>query len=519
MAMAEAFLAARYNREGHTVVDHYTYTLAGDGDLMEGVAAEAASLAGHLGLGKLIVLYDDNQITLAAPTKVTFSENVPQRFDAYGWHTLEVDGDRDLEGIAAAIQTAQAVTDRPTLISIKTTIGYGSPNKAGTSAAHGSPLGEEEIRLTKENLDWPLEPTFYIPEDVLSHYRQATERGSELEDVWEQRLAAYEVAYPELAAEFKAALAGELPDGWETDIPVFEADAKGTATRNSSGKVLNAIAARVPTFMGGDADLAGSTKSYINSDGDFGVDGFDQRNLRFGVREHGMGAIINGMTLHGGITKPYTATFLTFSDYMRPAVRLAALMEISPVFVFTHDSVGLGEDGPTHQPVEQLAALRTIPHGVVLRRRTPTETSSAWKVAMTHQGGPVMLIFTRQSVPTLEPSAIIEEWCFQRRIHSLGLRWHTDVLLMASGSEVHILLEAQALLATDNIQARVISLPSLELFQKQPASYIEAILPSTVKARVAIEAGVRQGWDALLQGGHFIGLDRFGGVCTIQDYL
>ncbi|NDJ86518.1 MAG: transketolase, partial [Chloroflexi bacterium] len=363
MAMAEAFLAARYNRDGHTIIDHYTYALVSDGDLMEGVASEAASMAGHMKLGKLIALYDDNRISLAEGTDVTFTENVPQRFEAYGWHTVTVEDGNDVDAISAAIRAAQAERDRPSLLSIKTIIGYGSPNKANSPASHGSPLGVEEVELAKKNLDWPLKPLFYIPEDVLEHFRQAVDKGSELQAEWEQRFDAYRKAYPELAAELMQALAGELPEDWDADIPVFEANEKGIATRNASGKVLNAIAARVPTFMGGDADLAPSTKTLIVGEGNYGAaDGYDQRNLRFGVREHAMGAAVNGMALHGGIVKPYSATFFVFSDYMRPALRLGALMGIEPIYVFTHDSIGLGEDGPTHQPVEHLAALRAVPN-------------------------------------------------------------------------------------------------------------------------------------------------------------
>ena len=509
MAIAETFLAARYNRDNHQIIDHYTYTLVGDGDLMEGIAAEAASLAGHLKLGKLITLYDDNLISLAAPTDVTFTENTQLRFESYGWHTITVENGNDLKAIAHAIREAHAVTDKPSLISIRTVIGYGSPNKAGTPSAHGSPLGEDEVKLTKENLGWPLEPTFFIPEDILSHYRQAVEAGQNFEAAWDEKLAAYESAYPELATELKGALAGQLPDSWDSDIPYFEPDEKGVATRSSSGKVLNAIANHVPTFIGGDADLAGSTKTLISSDKDFGVDGYDQRNLRFGVREHAMGTIANGLALHGGIIKPYTGTFLTFSDYMKPAIRLAALMKITPVYVFTHDSIGLGEDGPTHQPVEQLAALRAIPNSIVIRPADANETAAAWKFAMTHQDGPVSLVFTRQNVPTLDPE--ITQTNVEKGAYILSdSEGNPDVLIIASGSEIQIALEAQSMLADDGIAARVISMPSMELFEQQPLEYKNEVLPQNIRARVAIEAGVKQGWGEWLLGGKFIGLDRFG---------
>ncbi len=509
MAMAEAFLAARYNRDGHAIVDHYTYVLASDGDLMEGVAAEAASLAGHFGLGKLIVLYDDNEITLAERAEVTFSEDVPQRFDAYGWHTLTVEDGNDLDSIENAIKAAQSVTDRPSLLSIRTIIGYGSPNKGNSPAAHGSPLGEEEVKLSKENLGWPLEPKFLIPEEVLTHFRTATEQGVSWEDEWQAALKTYRTAYPDLAAEFDAMLKGELPTDWDADIPVFDPADKPVATRNASGKILNAIAAKVPTFMGGDADLAGSTKSLIDGEGNFGVGGLDQRNLRFGVREHAMGAIVNGMALHGGIIKPYSATFLVFSDYMRPTIRLAALMGIEPVFVFTHDSIGLGEDGPTHQPVEQLASLRAIPNLVVLRPADANESVGAWKVAMTHKGGPVLLAFTRQGVPILDPE--VARVGVEKGAYVLSdCDGKPQVILMGSGSEIQYLLEAQEMLKVEGVKARVVSVPSMELFRMQDADYIESVLPADVKARVAVEAGVQQGWDALLTGGRFIGLDRFG---------
>lgn len=508
MAVAEAFLAAKYNREGHQIVDHYTYVLASDGDLMEGVAAEAASLAGHLKLGKLIVLYDDNRITLDTPTSVIFTEDVQQRFNAYGWHTLTVEDGNDLDAIRDAIQQAQTITDQPSLISVRTIIGYGSPNKANTTKAHGSPLGEEEVRLTKENLGWPLEPEFFIPDEVLQHFRVAAQVGPELEEKWNQSFEAYLAAFPKEGQELQRALAGELPDGWDADIPTFEPDEK-IATRNASGKVLNAIAKHVPTFMGGDADLAGSTKTLIAGEGNFGVDGYTARNIRFGVREHAMGTIANGMALHGGIIKPYTATFLVFSDYMRPAMRLGALMEIEPIYIFTHDSIGLGEDGPTHQPVEHLAALRAIPNMTVIRPADANETAAAWRYAMTHQGGPVVLVFTRQSLPTLAPEAVEDN--VSRGAYILSEAESDPVaILMASGSEVSLALEAQKLLAAEGIAARVVSIPSFELFAAQDEHYIEHVLPSSITARVAIEAGVQQGWERWLNGGRFIGLDRFG---------
>lgn len=517
MAIAEAFLAATYNRDGHKIIDHYTYALVSDGDLMEGLSAEASSLAGHLKLGKLIFLYDDNLVSLAAKTSVTFTEDVGKRYEAYGWHVLRVPDGNDTATIEKAIQSAREVTDKPSLVMIRTILGFGSPNKAGTYEAHGSPLGAEEVKLTKQNLGWPLEPDFYIAEDVLAHWRQAVEKGSALESEWQARWAAYEKAHPELAAELQRAIQGELPTDWDAAIPVFEPDEKGDATRNVSGKVLNAIARKVPTFMGGDADLAPSTKSQISGAGFFGNEGFDKRNIAYGVREHAMGAITNGMAVHGGLIKPYTATFLTFSDYMRPAMRLAALMEIPVVFIFTHDSVGLGEDGPTHQPAEHFAALRAIPHMVVLRPADANETAAAWKTAMKIKGQPVTLIFSRQNTPTFSPEDVEEGVARGAYIRS-DCEGEPQVLLMGTGTELAIALKAQQLLKQEGIRARVISMPSFELFEQQDAAYKEKVLPSSVTARVAVEAAVKQGWEAYLNGGRFVGVDdRFGASAPYEQ--
>jgi transketolase len=512
MAMAEAWLAAHYNRDGHSIVDHYTYVLASDGDMMEGVASEAASLAGHLKLGKLVVLYDDNRISLAAPTSTTFTENVQQRFEAYGWHTQKVEDGNDLLAIESAIREAHAVTDQPSLISVRTIIGYGSPNKSNSPVAHGSPLGEEEVKLTKENLDWPQEPTFHIPDDVASHFEETISNGAEWEKEWQARFEAYQAAHPELAAEFKQALAGELPSDWDAAIPVFEPDDKESiATRSASGKVLNAIASKVPTFLGGDADLAGSTKTLIDSDDDFQPGDYAQRNLRFGVREHAMGTAVNGIAVHGGVTKPYSATFLTFSDYMRPTIRLGALMGVEPIYIYTHDSIGLGEDGPTHQPIEHFTALRAIPKTVMLRPADANETAAAWKVAMQYKGAPVILVFTRQNLPVLSPDGIDEG--VARGAYVLADSEGTpDVLLISTGSEVHLALKAKDLLAEDGVKARVVSMPSMEIFEAQDTAYIQSVIPPEVKARVVIEAGVSLGWGHYLgERGRFIGIgNRFG---------
>lgn len=518
LAVAEAFLAAKFNRGEHKVVDHYTYAMVSDGDIMEGVAAEAASLAGHWKLGKLIMLYDDNAITLDGPANMIFGEDVPQRFDAYGWHTLTVKDGNDMAVIEAAIRDAQGVTDRPTLISVKTIIGYGSPNKANSHHAHGSPLGKDEVKLTKENLRWPLEPEFLIPDDVLAHFRQKVEQGQQWENEWNEAVRAYSKAYPDLAAEFAQALSGQLPRDWDADIPVYEEDAKGTATRNISGELINVIAPRVPTFLGGDADLAGSTKTLIKGEGHFAIDGYDQRNLAYGVREHAMGGLNNGLALHGGIKKPYTATFFVFSDYMRPTLRLAALMGIETVHVFTHDSIGLGEDGPTHQPIEHLAAMRAIPNMIVLRPADANEVSGAWKYAMQHEGGPVSLVLTRQSVPVFdyEPDKRID--LVAKGAYVLAdADGIPDVILMGSGSEVAIAVEAMRLLAEEGVKARVVSIPSFELFERQDSAYRTTVLPPEIKARVAIEAGVRLGWDRYLGDGVFIGLDRFGASAPYED--
>ena len=509
MAVAEAHLAAVFNRPGHAIIDHYTYILASDGDLMEGISHEAASLAGHLGLGKLICLYDNNGVTLAGPAAVCFSENIPQRFQAYGWHVLEVADGNDLEAIGNAIETAQAVTDRPSLISVRTVLGYGSPNKAGTFEAHGSPLGVEEVRLTKENLGWPTDSPFYVPDEVLQHMRQAVKRGQQAEDAWKKQLDAYKSSYPDLAAELVAALEGRLPDGWDADLPVFPADSKDIATRSAGSMVLNAIAARVSAMIGGDADLAPSTNTVIKGAGTFSRGNYAARNLAFGVREHAMGAIVNGLALHGGIIKPYTATFLTFSDYMRPAIRLGALMHLPTVYVFTHDSIGLGEDGPTHQPVEHLASLRAIPDLTVIRPADANETVGAWRTAMLSEG-PVVLIFSRQVLPVLDPRMVGD---VSRGAYILADSdgETPDVILIGTGSEVHIALAAAKKLMTEGVAVRVVSMPSPDLFEQQPVEYRESVLPAQVKRRVSIEAGVSMGWHRWVGSeGIVIGVDRFG---------
>ncbi len=540
MAIAEANLAARYNRPGFDVVNHSTYALVSDGDLMEGIASEAASLAGHLRLGKLIYLFDNNHITLSASTNLAFTEDRAKRFEAYGWHTLTVEDGNDLEAIHSALQAARAETERPSLILVHTHLGYGSPHKQDTFEAHGSPLGVEEVRLTKQNLGWPLEPPFYLPEEALAHFREAVPRGQEAQGAWQKKFDEYARAYPELAAELNHMMRGELPAGWDTEIPHFDAGGKPIATRVASGKVLNAIAPRLPALIGGDADLSPSTHTTLSGDGDFenpqrasgdtqGASGgeidYAGRNLHFGVREHGMGAILNGMAAHGGAL-PYGATFLIFSDYVRPAIRLAALSKLHVLYVFTHDSIGLGEDGPTHQAVEQLVSLRAIPNVVVIRPADANETAAAWRVAIQHRDGPVCLALSRQSLPILDPERYpgIEEGV--RRggyvLNQSQSETRPEVTLVATGSEVHLALAAQEALKGESLNVRVVSLPSWNLFAEQPEAYREQVLPSDAPT-LAIEAGVSLGWNAYF-GARIpvIGVDRFGasapGEVVMREY-
>jgi len=510
MAIAEAYLAAHFNRPGHKIVDHYVYAIVSDGDLMEGVASEAASLAGHLRLGKLIYLYDDNRISIEGSTDLTFTEDRGRRFEAYGWHVQHIDG-YDLEGIAAAIRAAQA-DPRPSLIVARTHIGYGSPHKQDTAGVHGAPLGEEELRLTKENLGWPTEPPFLIPDPALTHFRQALERGRHWEAEWQAHFQAYAAAYPDLAEEWHTVMAGELPAGWDADLPTFKPQDGPLATRVASGKVLNAIASYLPTLIGGSADLEPSCKTYLNGYGDFSADNPGGRNFHFGVREHAMGGILSGMALHGGVI-PYGSTFLVFSDYMRPSIRLAAMMELPVVYVFTHDSIGIGEDGPTHQPVEQLAALRAIPHLTVIRPADAAETVVAWRLALEHREGPVALLFTRQKLPVLDRAALAPAGGLVRGAYVLAEAdgGRPDIILIATGSEVHVALAGRERLAEQGVRARVVSMPSWELFEQQPQSYHDEVLPPEVTARLAIEAGVPQGWCRYVgDGGDVIGIERFG---------
>lgn len=518
-ALAEAFLASTFNRPGHEIVDHYTYALVGDGDLMEGLSGEAASIAGTWGLGKLIMLYDSNDITLDGKASMTFTEDVAARYRAYGWHTLTVADGNDVAALDEALSAAKAVTDQPTLIVVKTTIGYGSPNKGGTSEAHGSPLGPDEIKLVKEFYGWPQED-FYIPGAALEHLREAVDRGAQQEHAWTQQLVAYRSAFPELAETFERALAGQLPAGWDADIPRYTADKK-VATRNASGAALNAIAKHIPTMIGGDADLAGSTKTLIKGAANTGPNSTAGRNVRFGVREHAMGAIVNGLALHGGIIKPYSATFLTFSDYMRPTLRLGALMKIPTLYVFTHDSIGVGEDGPTHEPVEHVMSLRLIPGLYTYRPADAHETSAAWQHAVASDK-PAVLIFTRQDLPVLMGDGIGGVDAVFAGVGRGGYvladsDGTPEVILLSSGSEVHIAHDAYKTLTASGIKARLVSLPCWELFNEQPEDYKESVLPKSVTARVSIEAGVTTGWQKYVGiGGIAIGVDRFGASAPYQ---
>jgi len=504
IALAERMLAARFNQPDLSIIDHYTYVLASDGDLMEGVSHEAASLAGHWGLGKLIVLYDDNHITIDGSTELSFSDDVLMRFKAYGWHVQRANG-HNFESIDKAIRAAQAETAKPSIIACRTHIGYKSP-KQDNSEVHGSPLGEEGVNLTKKAFRWPLEPKFYIPSEKLAPYfAEVKERGKAAQKEWETLFDVYRQKYPQLAAELEYFMQGTLPKGWEANVPVFPMD-KPLATRVASGKVLDAIALKIPTVAGGSADLTPSNNTKPKDAKAIKKEDFSGSYIHFGIREHGMGTIMNGLALHG--FRPYGGTFLVFSDYMRPAVRLAALMGLPVVYVYTHDSIGLGEDGPTHQPVEHAMALRTIPNLVVIRPADANETAAAWKIALNRKEGPTALLLTRQAVPMVSSDGKgVEKGAY---ILADTQKGKVDVLLVASGSEVSLALAAREQLAQEGIQARVVSMPSFELFDEQPLEYQEKVLPKNIPA-VSIEAGVTLGWDKYLGSKHaVIGLDRFG---------
>jgi transketolase len=512
MAIAERYLAAHFNRAGHDIVDHHIYGIVSDGDLMEGVSHEAASLAGHLKLGNIIYFYDDNHISIDGSTDLAFTENRVDRFKAYGWHVHSVEDGNDIKAIDKAIRIAQEEKGRPSLISVRTHIGYGSPNKQDTASAHGEPLGAEELKLTKENLGWPLEPEFLIPEEALKQFRKSLEKGKAWEKEWTDRFQAYEKTHPKLAAECQRWMSGQFPDGWEREIPSFPADPKGVATRVASGTVLSAVAPILPNLIGGSADLAPSNKTFVKGGEVFQGGQYAGRNFHFGVREHGMGSIMNGMALHGGVI-PYGGTFLIFSDYMRPPIRLAAMMGLKVIYIFTHDSIGLGEDGPTHQPIEQLAALRAIPNLTVLRPCDANETAEAWRFALKHEEGPVALALTRQGLPILDRDKVASADGLLRGGYVLSDDGdkEPDIILMSSGSEIHIALEAANKLREKDVAVRVVSMPSWELFDKQPEAYRDQVLPPEINTRIAIEAGATQGWHGYLGNkAAVIGIDHFG---------
>ena len=512
MAIAEAHLAARFNRPGHELVNHWTFAIASDGDLMEGISHEAASLAGHLRLGRLVYLYDDNHITIEGPTDLAFSEDVAQRFTGYGWHVQRVADGNDLAALDAAIRAAKAETARPSLIIVRTHIAWGSPHKQDTAEAHGSPLGAEEIALTKAAYGWPAEPKFLVPDEVRTHFGRCVERGAKLQAEWEGKWAAYQRAFPDVAAEWRAALAGTLPAGWEAALPTFKPEDGSQATRSWSQQVINAIAPVVKTLVGGSADLAPSTNTLIKGGGDLEGGSIGARNMHFGIREHAMGGVLNGMALHGGV-RPYGATFMVFSDYMRPSLRLAALMKLAIVVVFTHDSVGLGEDGPTHQPIEQLAALRAIPGMTVIRPADGPETVAAWRAALLNGGGPTLLVLSRQKVPVIDRTRYAPADGLLRGAYVLAEAGggKPGLLLLATGSEVALALAAREILEKEGTPTRVVSMPSLETFARQDAAYRDAVLPPAVRARLAVEAAAAFGWHRWVgSDGDVVSIERFG---------
>jgi len=499
------------NRPGHKVISHYIYAIVTDGDLMEGVASEAASLAGHLQLGRLIYLYDDNRISIDGSTNITFTEDRMARFEAYGWHVQTVLDGNDVEAIDRAIQAAK-VDSRPSIIAARTHIGYGLPTRQDTPKAHGDPPGDEELDGAKRNLGWPLSPRFYVPEDVLELYQQVGLRSELAEKDWRIRLDAYREAYPDLEVELSRRLSGKLPDNWESALPVFTRDKKGLATRAASGKVINALAKSIPELIGGSADLAPSNKTWIDGSPSFQPDSYQGRNFNFGVREHAMGAVVNGMAVHGGVI-PYGGTFLVFSDYMRPAIRLSALSDYPSIWVFTHDSIGLGEDGPTHQPIEQLTALRTIPKLVVIRPADANEVSEAWRLAISRRDGPTALALTRQNLPTLDREVFSSASGLQRGAYVLADlgEGRPEIILMASGSEVSLIIAAGKRLAAEGVDVRLISFPSWELFTAQDQEYRNSVLIPNVQARLSIEAGISQGWDRWVgDRGTIISIERYG---------
>ncbi|HIE64672.1 MAG: transketolase [Nitrospira sp.] len=521
MAITERLLATRFNRPDFNIVNHITYVIAGDGDLMEGISSEAASLAGNLKLGKLICFYDDNRITIEGSTDLAFTEDVAKRFEAYGWQVLRVGGDSsDLEALSGAICSAQDKTEVPSLIIVRTEIGYGSPNRQGTARAHGEALGVEEVKLTKENLGWPLEPKFYVPEEARAHFRLCVDKGREQEREWQKKWEDYMAHYPDLGKEFLQVMQGDCPSGWDSAISSFKPE-EPVATRGASGTILNAIAQEIPTLIGGSADLAPSNNTNLKGFGDINGDDFSGRNLHFGVREHAMGGIMNGMALHGGVI-PYGGTFLVFSDYMKPSMRLAALMKLRVIYVFTHDSIGLGEDGPTHQPIEQMAGLRAIPNLTLIRPADAMEAAVAWRLAINRREGPVALILTRQKLPVFDRSQyasadLVEKGAYVLAESGSGV---PDIILIATGSEVHLALEAGQRLEVEGKSVRVVSMPSWELFEEQPAEYQRTVIPESGPPCLAIEAAATQGWHRYVgKRGGVIGIDHFGASAPIATLM
>jgi transketolase len=510
MAIAETYLAANFNRDGFNIVDHYTYTIAGDGCMMEGVTSEASSLAGHLKLGKLIVFYDDNHITIEGKTDLAFSEDVLARYSAYGWHTQRVTDGNDIEAISKAIDAAKGVTDKPSIIAVRTHIGFGSPNKQDTAEAHGSPLGDKEVELTKKNLGWPLEPRFLVPEEVLPVFRKSVDSGKKSEDDWNNLFKEYENKYPELAKEFRAWMSGDVPSEVLNSLPKFDPAAGGVATRSASGKVINAFSPKVKNFLGGAADLSPSTDTLMKDTTSFSATDRCGRNFHFGIREHGMGAILNGMAVHGGLI-PFGATFLVFADYMRPPIRLAAISHFRTTYVFTHDSVGLGEDGPTHQPVEHFMALRAIPNLIFLRPADANETAQAWKFVLSYKKGPVAVALTRQKLPVIDRKKYASEEGLQRGGYVLGESGNPEAIIIATGSEVSVAMKAYEELVSKGKKVRLVSMPSWEIFDMQDEKYRESVLPPSVSRRVSIEAGITKGWSRYVgEKGISIGIDHFG---------
>ncbi len=516
MAIGAEYLSAYFNRPGHELFDYHIYAIVSDGDLMEGVASEAASMAGHMKLGRLIYLYDDNSISIDGSTSLAFTEDRAKRFEAYGWHVQTVTDANDIAAIEAAVNAAKA-DPRPSIICVKSVIGYGSPNKAGSQKAHGEPLGVDEIKLTKQNLGWPYEEPFTVPAEALDNFRQCVTRGQQQEAAWEEKLAAYTTAHSDKAQEWHDWASGKLPEGWQAKLPVFPAD-KPMATREASGKVLNAIAASLPMLIGGSADLRPSNNTFLEGMGEFQPDNYGGRNFHFGVREHAMGSVMNGMALTRPLI-PFGGTFMIFYDYMRPPVRLAAMMGIGPIYVYTHDSIGLGEDGPTHQPIEQLAGLRAVPNMTLIRPADANETAVAWRVAIEHRHGPTALALTRQKLPTYDRTKFgsAEGVAQGAYILSESPTGNVDVILIGTGSEVSVTVEAQAKLAEAGIGARVVSMPSWQLFDKQPLDYQESVLPPDIKARVAVEAGISMGWQKYVgDAGQVVCLDHYGASAPYQ---